>query len=146
MFLTLRELRQRFYGFPPLLQRVFLTAAMFNCLWLLGTLWAFSRSTSQLLFALQLDKAMHFGGGIFVAGLVMMAGWAHERRQYLIWALAVGVLWEIWEVLFLADQREFFRMQFFGWFFDSGIDLVADMLGAYWWVNLGKVHVTQKTA
>lgn len=138
--------RARFRVLPLMLQRVFLWATLLNFSWIVGTLWVFSRGTSQRLSLLQLDKMMHFGGGICIAGLVTVLGLGTTRRHYLVWVFVVGVLWEIWEVAFLQDQQTLFSLYYWAWFSDTMLDLAADVLGAYRWSNLLLSTRVKKTA
>lgn len=136
MFQFTSLLRSRFLVLPAVLQRIFLWAAVLNFFHIVLTLWVFSHETAEKVFMFQIDKIMHFAGGVFTAGVCTVAGFARTRTQFIICTLIIGVLWEIWEVAFLQDQRALFSLYYWAWFSDTALDLAADVLGAYWWSNL----------
>ena len=84
-----------------------------------------------------LDTVTHFGGGFWAGGVVLW-GYGYVRKsspEKISWRLlvllsvlsacAIGMLWEIYEVLIypMLSSTE-------GYFFDTTTDLIADTAGA----------------
>ncbi len=105
-------------------------------LWLVATLLVLNEAQADFLSEYQVDKLVHFGGGVFAAAFLYLVFGLDKRKQTLYLIFFVGVLWEIFEILFLPDQLSRFRHEFLWWFSDTAFDLIADVLGAYFWVNL----------
>ena len=133
---NIRAFRERFNGSSLNKRALFIASVVIIFLWLAATLLVLNEAQVDFISALQLDKIVHFGGGVFVAGLFYFAYAVSDRRRNLYLILAVGILWEIWELLFLPDQLLRFRYAFLWWFSDTVFDLIADILGAWFWVNI----------
>lgn len=104
-------------------------------LWLVATLLVLNEAQAEFLSEYQVDKLVHFGGGIFVAVFLYLALGIYKRKTTLYFVFFVGILWEIFEIIFLPDQLSRFRYEFLWWFSDTAFDIIADVLGAYFWVN-----------
>ena len=105
--------------------------------WLMA-FWLTTKDQSELLSELQIDKIIHFAGGFFSASVVFLALGNIRRAKLIVLVFAIGILWEIWELLFLPDQLARFRMEFVLWTADTLFDLVADILGAYFFAGLSE--------
>lgn len=132
----IQAIRRKFDNLPPLQKKIFFIAAAVNFIWLATAFLFRSRSLVDSLSEYQVDKLVHFGAGIFVAALLYLASGIEKRGQTLYLVFGVGVLWETFEILFLPDQLSRFRREFPWWFSDTIFDLITDVLGAYFWINL----------
>ena len=142
---NIRTLRERFNGLSASPRALFIASVAIIFLWLAATFLVLNEAQVDFISGLQLDKMVHFGGGIFVAGFFYFAYAISDRRRGIYIVLAVGILWEIWELLFLPDQLSRFRHEFFWWLSDTAFDLVADILGAWFWVNLIRADSPRNT-
>lgn len=117
-------------------ERLFAVFGIATLLWLVLTDWVLPRGLFDLLTLLQVDKIIHFSGGAFVAGLLIVGSNIRGRMRITLLVAAVGILWEIWEIYFLPEQMVRFRREFFLWLSDSVLDFFSDMLGAYFFSKL----------
>lgn len=131
-----RAFLKRFRQFDPYLKTLFAFAAVFTFLWLVAIFWVFSRGQVEFITGLQIDKISHFIGGVLAAGAVMLLGGVFRPRHLVLWVISLGILWEVWEVMFLTEQLVRFSEHFLWWFSDTFFDVIADVLGAYFWVRL----------
>ncbi|MDO8560744.1 MAG: hypothetical protein Q7R91_00840 [bacterium] len=132
------NIRTRFNNFSIVERQLFMGVFFLMCLWLFLTLYFLNDNQADFLSEYQVDKIVHFSGGIFAAMLLFLfLGWGKaEKTRYLYAALIIGVLWEIFEIIFLPDQLKRYRYAFNWWFADTSLDVVADVLGAYFGVSL----------
>lgn len=129
---------QRFSGLSGATRAIIVVSALFIFFWLAAFFWFLTKEQAEFISELQIDKLAHFAGGFLSAGLVFLAQGRTPRAVLIGMVLAAGVLWEIWEVIFLPDQFARFRMEFALWTADSLFDLVADVLGAYFLLELNE--------
>ena len=80
-----------------------------------------------------LDLVMHFGAGVFVAGIVYISGVTKRTVLLVAIALVVGRSWEVLELVFRVPYSRSFVL-------DTGLDLLMDAAGAlalsgmlWWW-------------
>lgn len=133
--LYLTRLRARFAELAFWQQVMLAIIGFCAILWLDAFSWFLDPQRAETITALQIDKVIHFIGGIFAAGLLFLTFNWRSRLVLILGALAIGMLWEIWEVIFLPDQLTRLHSNFLLWLFDSLFDLIADMLGAYFFAE-----------
>ena len=127
--------RERFDGLSAKQKTLFIASVAVIFLWLAATLLVLNEARVDFVSGFQVDKIAHFGGGVFVAGFFYFVYAISDRRRNLYIIVTVGILWEIWELLFLPVQLSRFNREFLWWFSDTAFDLVADILGTWFWVN-----------
>lgn len=129
--LFLGNITSRFRGLGFKLQIGFLIAAVLIILWFALTVWILPYEVDELLSLFQVDKLLHFTGGFFAAELILISSGLEKKRIILLAVLLIGIVWEIWEVVFLPDQLTRFNSHPIFWASDTFFDLIADVLGAY---------------
>lgn len=129
--LFVKKYRERFAELLPFARRVIAFSGLATFFWIASTSWILGHDANEILAFLQVDKIIHFAGGVFVAGMLMIGGGILRRARLVIMVAIVGVLWEVWEIYFLPDQLIRFHSEFYLWLFDSALDFCADLLGAY---------------
>lgn len=133
--LSLTRIRSRFNELA-LWQKVMFAVIGFCILsWMIAFSWFMDPQTNEVISALQVDKIIHFLGGIFAAGLIFLSSGFRSKGLLFGLTVVIGILWEVWEVVFLPDQRMRLDTNFPLWLSDSSLDLVADFLGAYFLVE-----------
>lgn len=135
---NLGKARERFQGFSAVMQACFILSAVFSLFWLAAIFWLVTKDQAEFLVEFQIDKIIHFAGGFFSVSMVFLAVGNIRRRNLIALVFVIGILWEIWELLFLPDQLARFHSEFAFWAADSFFDLVADILGAYFSTELNK--------
>ena len=139
---NLGRARERFQGLSAPTRAAFVLSIVLIFFWLATTLWFITKEQAEFLTKLQIDKIMHFAGGIFFAGFVFITSQGTRRSALIGSVFLAGILWEIWEVIFLPDQLARFRIEFVLWTADSLFDVAADILGAYFFYDLSEYGKT----
>ncbi len=134
--LNTASIRKKFAGLPAAERLLVAISTAAILLWLVATLLVLNAAQADFLSEYQVDKMVHFGGGIFAAAFFYLVFGIYKRKKTLYLVFFVGVLWEIFEIIFLSDQLSRFRHEFLWWFSDTAFDLIADVIGAYFWTNL----------
>ncbi|MBI2640030.1 MAG: hypothetical protein HYW90_04055 [Candidatus Sungbacteria bacterium] len=132
---SLNRIRARLSGLGATLKAGILLAAVLIVAWIVFTLWIFPSEIDELLSLFQVDKGLHFTGGFFAAGLLFVFLAARRKTVFIFAIVVIGVLWEVWEVAFLADQFLRFRNYPALWAVDTFFDLIFDVLGAYFFAE-----------
>lgn len=80
-----------------------------------------------------LDLLMHLGGGVFIAGIVILSGALTRLASIVGVVLIFGVAWEVFEFVTKVSYSRAFVL-------DTGLDLLMDVIGAValwgivgWW-------------
>jgi len=137
--LSINKIRKRFFGIGQKLQVGVFTAGVLIIAWTVLTVFVLPTEIDDLLSLFQIDKFMHFAGGFFAAALLLIF-LAIQKRSKLIYAvIAIGILWEIWEIIFLPDQFLRFKAYPALWVTDTFFDLIADILGSYFFAETIKI-------
>lgn len=120
-------------------QKILLIAATFIAtLWLYLTFFLLEAEKTDFLSTLQIDKIIHFSGGIAAAGILFIFFNISPPIKLILSVLLIGLVWELWEFT-LPPHLEMFQKNFYVWFFDSLADLTLDILGAYLWIKVKKI-------
>ena len=126
----------RFRDLPWDVKFLFVVSFFIAFAWIFTTRFVFTQNQNDWLSEFQIDKIVHFSGGIFIAGIFSIYSNKTQRRLLIFWTLAVGILWEIWEILFFPDQYIRYQVHFLLWLTDTLGDIAADILGAYFLANI----------
>lgn len=133
--LSLKQFWERLEQFDERGKLLFVSSGIAVWAWLLLTLFILTKDQLYVISELQLDKIIHFAGGLFLAGILFFARAVSGRYFLLLAVFVAGALWEIWEVFFLPDQMVRALSEFPFWASDTFFDLVADVLGAYFFAD-----------
>ena len=92
------------------------------------------RISEEWMEAHQIDKALHIGMSIFIA--LFLSVFFKDARLIIGMVLTIGFLWEVYQFYhyFNVSGADFRIKEFL---FDSGGDLLADLIGAIfflWWI------------
>lgn len=97
-------------------------------LWMAYTQFVASKETLKLIDYYHFDKVLHFLGGVFVAG-ILVSYFKFFKVQIFLLVVLAGIGWEVFEVLFLPEVRDFYIKFYTNWLTDTAGDIIFDMAG-----------------
>lgn len=133
---SLSGIRARLSGLDAKFKTGILLAAVLIVAWIVLTLWVFPNEVDELLTLLQVDKGLHFTGGFFAAGLLVLFFAVKRKAVFIFSVLLIGIIWEVWEIVFLTDQFSRFANYPIFWAVDTFFDLIFDVLGSYFFAEM----------
>ena len=113
-------------------------SALIAIIWMYLTTFFLTHQEISFLSRIQIDKLIHFSGGVSAAGILSLFFRLKSSKKLLIPVLFIGLVWEIWEVTCLPSQFDLFTNNFYIWLFDTLGDLVFDVLGAFFWAKISR--------
>lgn len=113
-------------------------SALVAIVWMYSTTFFLDFETSYFLSELQIDKLVHFSGGVAAAGTLSLLFGFKFPKKIIISVLFIGLVWEVWELTCIQSQLDLSQSDFYIWFFDTLGDIVSDILGAFFWAKISK--------
>jgi hypothetical protein len=134
----LKSFEKRLRGLSATQASSLILSALIAIVWMYLTTFFLTPHETGFLSKLQIDKLIHFSGGLAAAGILFLALGLKFPKTIIISVLFIGLLWEIWELKYLSSQLNLFINNFYIWFFDTLGDLAADILGAIFWIKISR--------
>lgn len=134
----LRLFERRLHNLSVTPKLSLILSALIAIVWMCLTTFILDFKTSSFLSELQIDKLVHFSGGVAAAGILSLFLKFKFPKKLIIPVLFIGLIWEVWELTCLPSQFGIFTNNFYIWLFDTLGDLASDILGAFFWVKISK--------
>ncbi len=109
-------------------KHIFITIGIMLFSWMIYTQFFASNEALKLSDYYHIDKLMHFLGGLLIAG-VAIRYFRVSKVSALILLILLGVGWEIFEVFFLPNVRDFYEKFYAYWWSDTRGDIVVGIAG-----------------
>ena len=108
--------------------------------WMIYTQFFASREELKFIDHYHFDKILHFLGGIMITGVAIRYR-GLSKVSALILLILLGVGWEIFEVLFLSDVRDFYEKFYQYWLNDTLGDIMAGIIGGLCYAVFCKIYI-----
>ncbi len=93
-----------------------------------------SRSVISFITRYELDKFMHFLGGIFIAGTLFLIRRTSGLFSFVVIIFIIALSWEMIELIFDPKVAYFFGNNKYGWIIDMMKDIVFSFAGTlFFW-------------
>jgi len=109
---------------------LFLAIGIVLSLWTVYTQFFASEEALRMSDQYHIDKAMHFLGGVLLVGIARgYFGFSGMWAVFLV--IAAGIGWELFELWFFPNVREFSVMRYEVWRSDMRGDVILDIAGGF---------------